>query len=63
MAYWYNVSTGRVETGKKRSRDADVLGPYPTREAAEHALETARKRTEANDAADAAWNDDEPKRP
>lgn len=46
MQYWYNVSTGQVEADEETSRKDDLMGPYPTREAAEHALQTARERTE-----------------
>ena len=52
--FYYNLKTGQVEQG--RQSDWTVLmGPYPTREAAERALETARQRTESWDAADRAW--------
>jgi hypothetical protein len=33
------------------------LGPYPTREAAEHALRSVQERNEQLDAEDAAWRD------
>jgi hypothetical protein len=33
------------------------LGPYPTREAAEHALQSVQERNEQLDAEDAAWRD------
>ena len=59
MAYWYNVTTKSVETDANRSRDADVLGPYATREAAEAAIETAHKRTEEQDAEDRRWRGDD----
>ncbi|MEP6666517.1 MAG: hypothetical protein ABJA81_08735 [Nocardioidaceae bacterium] len=36
---------------------SDRLGPYPTREAAEHALEKVQERNEEWDN-DPAWNDD-----
>jgi hypothetical protein len=47
--WWYCLRDNRVE-------DTDVcpgkdrLGPYPTREAAEHALDTVRRRNEEWDA-------------
>lgn len=44
--YWYNTRTHQVEEGK-RSQWADLMGPYATREEAEHALDRARRRTEA----------------
>ncbi|MCW2709586.1 MAG: hypothetical protein JWM22_3428 [Frankiales bacterium] len=35
------------------------LGPYPTRAAAEQALQTVQERNERADAEDRAWEDDE----
>lgn len=49
--FYYDVATGRVERGKQ-SGWANRMGPYPTREAAEQALATARARTEAWDEED-----------
>ncbi len=56
MQYWYNVSTGRVESDDERSQGAEVMGPYASEEEASHALETARARTEAWDEEDRAWD-------
>jgi len=53
-SFFYNVRTGTVEEVEERQQSKDLLGPYPTREAAQHALETARRRTEDWDEADAA---------
>ena len=47
--YFYNVSTGQVEALTNRGQSKDLLGPYPTREAAEAALATAKAKTEAWD--------------
>ena len=49
--WWYCLRHNRVEPddgcpGKNR------LGPYPTREAAEHALDTVHERNEEWEAAD-----------
>ena len=55
MSYWFNVDTGQVETDETRSKGATVMGPYETEEAASHALESARARTEQWDAEDRAW--------
>jgi hypothetical protein len=44
--FFFNTATGQVEETENRSQSKDLLGPYPTREAAAAALETARKRTE-----------------
>lgn len=46
--YYFNTRTGQVEEGKQSTWTA-LLGPYPTREAAEHALETAHARSEEFD--------------
>ncbi|TQL03880.1 SPOR domain-containing protein [Cellulomonas sp. SLBN-39] len=51
--YWFNTRTHEVEAGR-RSDWSQVMGPYATREEAERALETARRRTERWDAQDAA---------
>lgn len=59
MAFWYNVSTGQVETDENRSRSADVLGPYATREQAQNALHSAHEKTERADEEDARWRDDD----
>ena len=45
--FWFNVTTKQVEQGRQ-----DVMGPYPTRAAAEHALEQAEARNNAWDAQD-----------
>lgn len=49
--YWYNVVTHEVEAGAQ-SDWTQLIGPYPTREAAEQALEKVRQRNEAWDDAD-----------
>ena len=49
--FWFNVTTKRVEQGRQGGWQ-DVMGPYPTRAAAEHALEQAEARNEAWDAQD-----------
>ncbi|QRO88236.1 methionine aminopeptidase [Kytococcus sedentarius] len=51
MSFYYNIVTGQVEeSGDSRSRNADVMGPYDTREEAQNALATARANTEKWDA-------------
>ena len=54
--FFYNVRTGQVEETANKSQSKDLLGPYPTREAAAAALELARKRTEDWDEEDRRWN-------
>lgn len=55
--FYFNTKTGEVEVGKPSSW-SHRMGPYPTREAAERALQTAHVRTEAWDEESSA--DDEP---
>lgn len=57
--YWFNVRTGTVESDADRSRKDDLLGPYPTREAAEQALASAQARTEAWDEEERRWRGDD----
>ena len=59
MAYWYNVSSGQVESDDDKSQGDDLMGPYDSQEAASNALQTARERTEKWDAEDKAWEDGE----
>jgi hypothetical protein len=57
MAYWFNVSTGSVESDENKSPSADLMGPYDTEVEAANALQTARERTEKWDAEDRAWEE------
>ena len=52
-SWWFCLRHHEVEQGPG-CPGKDRLGPYPTREAAEHALETVRQRNEAWDEQD-AW--------
>ena len=54
--FWFNTKTGQVEEGRQ-SDWSHVLGPYPTREAAAKALETAHTRSEAWDREDREWRE------
>lgn len=58
MQYWYNVDKRQVEDDTNRSRNDNVLGPYDSREDAEHALAHAQENTDKWDAEDKAWNDE-----
>lgn len=49
--YFYNTRTRQVEEGRG-SDWSQLMGPYATREEAEHALERARARNDAWDAQD-----------
>ena len=53
--FFYNVSTGQVEDQSNKGQSKDLLGPYPTREAAAAALQTAKERTEKWDEDDRRW--------
>ena len=57
--FYFNTRTNQVEELAKKSQSKDLLGPYPTREAAAAALETAQARTEAWDEEDRRWREGE----
>ncbi|NYG08205.1 hypothetical protein BJ986_002692 [Phycicoccus badiiscoriae] len=57
MAYWYNVSSGQVESDDNKSQGEDLMGPYDTQAEAANALQTAHERTEKWDAEDKAWEE------
>ncbi len=52
--YWYNTVSGQVEEGRLSPWD-QVMGPYATREDAEHAMERARQRSDSWDDDDEQW--------
>ena len=52
--WWFDLNTKQAVQDDKAGKAADRLGPYPTREAAEAALETVQQRNEAAD----KWDDD-----
>ena len=54
MAYWWCTDHKTVE-GDSGCRAEVRLGPYPTAEAAEHALLSVQERNEKLDAEDEAW--------
>jgi hypothetical protein len=54
--YWFNTKSRQVEEGHQ-SDWQNLMGPYPTREQAERALETAKANTEKWDREDAEWQD------
>lgn len=53
--YYWCIRHSRVESGPDVCAARYTLGPYPTRQDAEHALEQVRLRNEQWDAEDAAW--------
>ena len=56
--YWYCVKHKTVEHGVTICPPIDRLGPYETREDAEHALVKAHERNEEWDN-DPNWNDEQ----
>ncbi len=57
MAYWYNVSSGQVESDDNKSQGEDLMGPYASQAEAANALASARERTDQWDAEDRAWDE------
>lgn len=53
-AFYYNIRTGEVEP-EGQSKANELLGPFPDRESAAHALATVREREERLRAEDRAW--------
>jgi hypothetical protein len=53
--YWFNTKTGQVETSREKSSWTHLMGPYPTREAAQKALETASDRNDDWESEDDDW--------
>ena len=58
MAYYWCTDHKAVED-ESGCRAEVRLGPFPTREAAEHALQTVAEREQQYDAEDRAWRDGE----
>jgi hypothetical protein len=52
--YYYNLTTGQVEEGKQSS-GTELMGPYPTREAAAQALSGAAERNQEWEDQDEQW--------
>ena len=57
--FFFNTRTNQVEELEDKSQSKDLLGPYPTRQEAEQALQTARRRTETWDEEDRRWDEGE----
>lgn len=56
-SFFFNTRTGAVEELETKGQSKDLLGPYPTRSAAEQALTSAAQRTEDWDRKDRDWRD------
>lgn len=59
VVFWYNITTGQVESDEEKSPGADLMGPYASRDEASRALQTAAEKTEKWDEEDRAWDGDE----
>ena len=55
--WWYDLKTRTAVQGDRAGKIANRLGPYPSREEAERALEKVAERNDAFDH-DPRWNDD-----
>jgi hypothetical protein len=55
--WWYDLKTKSAVQDARAGKSADRLGPYPSQEEAERALEKVAERNEAFDH-DPRWNDD-----
>jgi len=53
--FWFCLDHHRVEN-REETHGSHHLGPFPSEEAAAHALETVAERERAYDAEDDAWN-------
>lgn len=54
IEYFFNTATGMVEEGRQSSWE-HLLGPFPTVEAASHAIDIAADKSDAWDDEDKAW--------
>lgn len=56
--FWVDLGSGAIEEGRQ-SPGVRRMGPYPTREAAQAAFDTAAARNEAWDEEDWRWRDEQ----
>jgi hypothetical protein len=56
VEYFWCVKHNRVETDEDRCPGENLLGPYPTRAAAEGALAKVKERNDAWDDEDRRWS-------
>jgi hypothetical protein len=54
--WWYDLKTKSVVADNNTTKVTDRLGPYASREEAEHALQKVQERNEQYDN-DPRWND------
>ena len=55
--WWFNTKTHAVESDEERGKAADRLGPYASRDEAQHAMDKVAQRNEQADAED-DWGED-----
>jgi hypothetical protein len=55
--WWYDLKTKSAVQDARAGKIADRLGPYPSREEAERAMQKVAERNDAFDH-DPRWNDD-----
>jgi hypothetical protein len=55
--WWWNLREGRAVRDDERGRPEDMLGPYPSAEAAASWKEISEARNEAWEAADREWEE------
>ena len=61
--WWWDLEQGRAVTDAERGPDRDVLGPYPSREAAEAWRQSHEGREDAWEDEDERWSGDGPDDP
>jgi hypothetical protein len=61
--WWWELSSGRAVRDDERGPDLDVLGPYPTKAAAEAWRESHAAREDAWEDEDERWSGEERDRP
>jgi len=57
--WWWDLRQGRAVIDDERGPDKDVLGPYPTKEAAEHWRDSHEQREDEWKAQDETWEGDD----
>jgi hypothetical protein len=57
MSWWWSLTRNEAEDDDGPTIPKDRMGPYPTKEAAERALLSAKERTEVEDERDRSWRD------
>jgi hypothetical protein len=58
--WWWDLAAGKAVRDDERGPARDLLGPYPSREAAEHWRDQRDAREEAWQESEAGWPDEEP---